>query len=95
MINFLQTADFLQDELQEFYRVLRRGNDMQAIRSAAARLRAARNQIEAIAEPGEAWKELIPEQKWGYLRVMSHLGTADHELKGLEQRLQQETLAES
>ena len=89
-INFLKAADFLQGELQEFYRVLRRGNDNQAIRTAAERLRAAMNEIEPIAQdPGDAWKDLPSDQRWGYLRVLSHLGTADHpvERDALPQRL--------
>jgi hypothetical protein len=88
-INFLTTADFLQEELQTFFRVLRRGNDVEAIRSATERLRRAIEAAEPLAEdPGDAWKDLAPDQRWGYLRVLSHLGTADHELKGVEQRLQ-------
>lgn len=88
-INFLKAAEFLQEELQEFYRVLRRGNDSPAIRTAAERLRTAMNQIEPLAgDPGDAWKDLAPEQQWGYLRVLSHLGTADHELKGATKRTQ-------
>jgi len=38
-VNFLKTADFLQEELQAFFRVLRLGGDVEAIRSAAERLR--------------------------------------------------------
>jgi hypothetical protein len=89
MTNFLTTADFLQTELQTFFRVLRRGNNVEAIRNAMDRLRNAIESVEPLAEdPGDAWKDLAPDQRWGYLRVLSHLGTADHELKGVEQRLQ-------
>jgi hypothetical protein len=88
-INFLTTADFLQEELQTFFRVLRRGNDAEAIRTAMERLRSVIEATEPLAEdPGDAWKDLAPDQRWGYLRVLSHLGTADHEIKGVEQRLQ-------
>jgi hypothetical protein len=88
-INFLTTADFLQEELQTFFRVLRRGNDVEALRSATERLRKVIDETEPLAEdPGDAWKDLALEQRWGYLRVLSHLGTAGHELKTAQQRLQ-------
>ncbi len=38
--------------------------------------------MEALADdPGEGWKELPMGQRWGYLRLLSYLGTAIHELK--------------
>ena len=95
-INFLKTADFLQEELQAFFRVLRRGSDVEAIRRAAERLRRTVDEIEPLAkDPGDAWQDLAPNQRWGYLRVLSHLGTADHEIKVANKQIQQRTVAGS
>ncbi len=81
-IDFLQTADFLQQELQAFYKVLRRGGDGLELQKAVERLRSAVDQVEPLADdPGEGWNELPMGQRWGYLRMLSHLGTATHELK--------------
>ena len=78
-VNFLKTADFLQEELQAFFRVLRLGSDVEAIRSAAERLRKTVDEIEPLAkDPGEAWKDLAPDQRWAYLRVLSHLEGVMH-----------------
>jgi len=39
------------------------------------------DQLEAVADdPGEEWRTLPDSQRWGYLRLISHLGTATHEL---------------
>ena len=77
--NFLKTADFLQEELQAFFRVLRLGGDVEAIRSAAERLRKTVDEVEPLAkDPGEAWKDLAPDQRWAYLRVLSHLEGVMH-----------------
>lgn len=81
-IDFLQTADFLQEELQVFYTVLRRGGDGLDLQEAVERLHSAVDQLEPLADdPGERWKDLPMGQRWGYLRMLSHLGTATHELK--------------
>ena len=82
-IDFLSAADYLQAELQAFFRVLRRTQDVATIRAAKERLQVAVNQVEPLSEdPGEAWQDLALPQRWGYLRVLSHLGTATHELRG-------------
>ncbi|MGE4092738.1 MAG: hypothetical protein AB7G75_18045 [Candidatus Binatia bacterium] len=87
MINFLTTADFLQSELREFYRVLRRERDQEMIDAAIQRLRTVVDKIEPLADdPGDSWQSLAMEQRWGYMRVLSHLGTAAHELKCAAQR---------
>jgi hypothetical protein len=79
-----KAADFLQEELQAFYATLRRGGDEVALRAAIERLQTAINQVDPLAnDPGEGWKDLTNDQRWGYVRVMSHLGTATHELKRL------------
>jgi hypothetical protein len=81
-IDFLRTADFLWEELQAFYTVLRRGGDERELQTVVERLRSAVDHVEPLAEdPGEGWNELPKGQRWGYLRLLSHLGTATHELK--------------
>jgi hypothetical protein len=93
---FSQKADFLQEELQAFFRVLRLGNDVEAIRSAAERLRKTIDEIEPLAtDPGDAWKDLASDQRWAYLRMLSHLGTAGHEIKAATQQIQQRTAVNS
>jgi hypothetical protein len=83
-VDFLKMADFLQEERQEFYQVLRRGGDERKRQVAIERLRRVINQVEPVArDPGEAWKSLAMEQRWGYMRGLSHLGTAMHELKSV------------
>lgn len=91
-IDFLRTADYLQDELQKFFRVIRHTKDTAAIKAAIERLQSVVNKVEPLSEdPGEAWKNLAVNQRWGYLRVLSHLGTATHELQGTAQRVRTET----
>lgn len=81
-IDFLRTADFLHAELQAFYTILRRGGEELELQQAVERLRSAVDQVEALADdPGEGWNELPMGQRWGYLRLLSYLGTATHELK--------------
>jgi hypothetical protein len=84
-IDFLKTADFLQGELQIFYRALRRGGNKEELQLAIERLQTAIDHVEPLAnDPGEVWQTLAMEQRWGYMRVLSHLGTATHELKSID-----------
>ncbi|MCS6925073.1 MAG: hypothetical protein NZ578_04135 [Candidatus Binatia bacterium] len=84
-IDFLKTADFLQAELQAFYRGVRCGKDEAERRAAIARLRAVVAHLQSIiGDPHAAWQGCSVEQRWGYLRVLSHLGTATHELKSVD-----------
>lgn len=84
-IDFLKTADFLQAELQAFYRGVRCGRDEEERRAAIARLRAVVVHLQSmIGDPYTAWQSCAVEQRWGYLRVLSHLGTATHELKSID-----------
>jgi hypothetical protein len=86
-IDFLKAADFLQEELQEFYRILRRGGNERERRVAIERLRTAVDRVKPLAnDPRESWKSLAMEQRWGYMRVLSHLGTATHELESASNR---------
>lgn len=80
--DFLQAAEFLQEELKAFYEVRRQMSDGVAVQTAAQRLWEALQQVEPMAEdPGEQWRVLGESQRWGYLRLVSHVGTAMHELK--------------
>ncbi len=69
-IDFLRIADFLQDELQWFFRVVRQTADTAARRAAAARLQAVVNKVAAFSyAPGEEqWSATCEPQRWGYLR---------------------------
>ena len=50
--------------------------------AAAEQLQAIVDKLEAFADdPGEQWRTLSDIQRWGYLRLLSHLGTATHELQ--------------
>jgi hypothetical protein len=82
---FIQASDFLQRELQEFFRALRRNKGNKALMQAAGeRLRTVVYCMEAFGDdPGEEWESLSIEQRWGYLRLASLLGTAVYELKRL------------
>ena len=81
----IQTAAFLQQELQEFFRSLRRSKGDEAlIQAAAQRLFSAVRLSEPFGEdPGEIWDSMSLEQRWGYMRIASSLGTAVHELRRL------------
>jgi hypothetical protein len=74
IIDWLKTADFFQEELQAFYQVFRRGGDKGKLRAAIERLRAAVDQMESMVNDLEGkGGGLTAEQRWGYLRVLSHL----------------------
>jgi hypothetical protein len=50
-VDFLQAADFLRKELEEFYRMVHRGDEDEAARrAAAARLQAALDKVETLAD---------------------------------------------
>lgn len=78
-------SDFLQQELQEFFRAVRRSKgEEELIQAAAERLLAVVHRAEPYGDDlGEAWEHLAVEQRWEYLRVVSLLGTATHELRRL------------
>ena len=82
---FVRTSAFLHQEVQTFFRALRhRKGDEDRIRTAGARLSAAVAFAEPFGEdPGEGWERLSREEQWGYLQVVSLLGTAVHELRRL------------
>jgi hypothetical protein len=78
--NLLQTVDFLRDELQQYYRILRRGGEDGA--KAAARLRGVLRQVEPLVPAGPVEQvDSALEQRWGYVQLVSLLETARHELQ--------------
>ncbi len=82
---FVRTSAFLQQEMQAFFRALRHGKgDEDRIRAAGERLSAAVVMAEPLGEdPGDGWEHLSREERWGYLQLVSLLGTAVHELRRL------------
>lgn len=83
-VDFLHEANAFKRELQEFYRMLRRGGTAMAKKIAVARLRQALVKVEPLAEdPGPHWERLSTRQRWAYLQLVSHVGTAMHELRRL------------
>jgi hypothetical protein len=81
--NLLHTADFLRDELQTYFHIIRRGGEDGA--KAAARLRTALRQVESLLPPGAVNQvDLALEQRWGYVQLISLIDTARHELHRAE-----------
>jgi hypothetical protein len=84
MIDYVQQAELLKAELSTFYHTLRHTQNKIIHTQAAARLQRAVDTAEAWAEdPGPLWDYLCEAQRWGYLKLISYLGTATHELKML------------
>jgi hypothetical protein len=77
--NLLKVVDFLRDELQEFYRV--KHSDGTEGAEAAARLRVALQRVESVVNPASEQGDSPPEQRWGYLLLVSFVQTAHHELQ--------------
>lgn len=80
-VDFVKKAAFLKDELEAFYHRFKPNTDEAAQQHAIARLRIAVGKMEAFTEdPGPLWKRLPIAQRWGYLGLVSHVGTAIYEL---------------
>jgi hypothetical protein len=80
-VDFMEKAAFLKDELEAFYHRVKPYTGETVQHQAIARLRTAVSRIETFAEgPGCLWKQLTVEQRWGYLTLASHVGTATYEL---------------
>ena len=80
-VNFIEKAAFLKGELEAFYHKVKPYTGETVQHQAIARLRTAVSKIETFAEdPGSLWKQLSVEQRWGYLRLASHIGLATYEL---------------
>lgn len=85
-IDYLKAAARLHGELQAFHEMLQRLPCHHIARQTAQRrLQQVVAQLEPLGEdPGEAWESLSIEQRWGYLRLASFLGTATYELRRRE-----------
>jgi hypothetical protein len=84
--DLLKDVDFLKSELTEFYRVVRRGGEATA---PVARLQAALNRVEgSVGDPAQLTQQALP-QRWGYVQLVSLIGTIKEELKGLRVRHRQ------
>ena len=78
--DLLKDVDFLKNELKDFYTVIRRGGDPT---TAVAQLRAALSCVEgSIGDPAQLTDQALP-QRWGYVQLVSLIGTVKEELKGL------------
>src|SRR5215510_3716368 len=85
-IDFLQIADLLRDELEQFFHVVRRTEDVNARQAAARQLQSTLDRVAVFADdPGDQqWIASSEPQRWGYLWLVSHVGTAMHELQQFE-----------
>ncbi len=81
VVDFMEKAAFLKDELEAFYHRVKPYTGETVQHHAVARLRTAVSKMEVFAEdPGSLWKQLSAEQRWGYLQLDSHIGMATYEL---------------
>ena len=76
-LDFLDAADHLQTQLGEFYWTLRKGGDPVL---AAVRLQAAVNTTEAETKDLDGQPLTTWMQKWGYVRFVSAVERAMHEI---------------
>jgi len=88
-VDYIQAAKRLHEELLAFNETLQHTpHDHTMLQRARRQLETVVAQMELLGEdPGEAWESLSVDQRWGYLRVASLLGTAAHELRRLEVKL--------
>jgi hypothetical protein len=77
--NLLHTVDFLRDELQAYFHLVRRGGEDG--KKAAARLRTALQKVEPMLPlmPVDQVNFTL-EQRWGYVQLISLIDTARREL---------------
>jgi hypothetical protein len=83
VIDYVQAAGFLHRVLQDFSATLQREpQNAGALLTARQCLQTVVAQMEPPGEdPGKAWPSLAMKQRWGYLRLVSCLGTAMHLLR--------------
>jgi hypothetical protein len=86
-VNYIQQAELLKAELGAFSQSIQHTQNEVVHTQAAARLQRAVDTAEVWAEdPGLLWDHLSEAQRWGYLKLVSYLGLATHELKMLRKR---------
>ncbi len=76
-----QLSAWLQDELQEFTRVLRHRRDRVSIQQAVDRLRQALETAEAAVQEPQQRYRLPPEEQWGFVSVVAWIHEVKQELK--------------
>jgi hypothetical protein len=83
VIDYVQAAEFLHRVLQDVSEILQREpQNAGALVTARRHLQTVVAQVEPLGEdPGKAWSSLAMKQRWGYLRLVSFLGTAMHLLR--------------
>ena len=83
VIDYVQAAEFLHRVLQDVSAILQREpQNTGALVTARQRLQTVVAQMEPLGEdPRNAWPSLTIKQRWGYLRLVSCLGTAMHLLR--------------
>ncbi len=81
-MNYLAAANHLYNELRAFRETRQHWPAHSAVlQMAQQRLQTVIAQLEPLGEdPGDAWKRLEVAQRWGYIRLVSFLGTATYEL---------------
>ena len=78
--DFLQEVNFLKNELKDYYAVVSRGDNLT---TATTQLQAALSRVEGnIGDPAQLTEQVLS-QRWGYVQLVSLIGTAKEELKGL------------
>src|SRR5215208_3071381 len=82
-IDYVQAAEFLHRVLQDVSAILlREPQNAGGLVTARQCLQTVVAQMEPLGEdPGKAWPSLAMKQRWGYLRLVSCLGTAMHLLR--------------
>ena len=81
VVDFMQTADSMREELQEFFRIVRRGQHPEDIRQAAEQLKHALSRCETFVSAPDQRDILPEEQRWGFLLLLSHVQSAREALK--------------
>jgi hypothetical protein len=78
--DYVRSAVSLYRALQDFCELLQREKQNEpALETERRRLQTIVTQMESLGkDPGEAWQSLTITQRWGYLRLISCLGTATH-----------------
>ena len=78
--DLLQDVDFLKNELKDYYAVVSRGDNLT---TASTQLQAALSRVEGnIGNPAQLTEQVLT-QRWGYVQLVSLVGTVKEELKGL------------
>lgn len=88
-VDYTRAAERLHHALQVFNVIRQREpQDHSMFQTARKQLETLVAEMEPLGEdPGEAWDSLSTEQRWGYVRLASSLGTAEYELRCLKVKI--------